>query len=73
MAQQIIISWMPNLCTTREGKRATHVVTNISTDFSSRVKVVIEKGNNVDVINMTMECARDIGFINLETLKKYCK
>ena len=74
MAQQTVISWQQNLSTRKEGKKTTHAITFIHIDsVTSMVKVVIEKGIDVDSINMTMEHAEDIGFINFEALKQYCK
>jgi hypothetical protein len=52
---------------------ATHVVTNIHVDFNDMITVVMEKGIEVNRIQLSMEHAEQIGFINLSALSSYCK
>jgi len=55
-------------------KDITHRVTNINIDvFGSNVSVIIEKGTEVSAINISLQEAKNIGFINLDALKPYCK
>ena len=59
---------------TGDGRDVTHMVTSINVDsWNHMVTVVIEKGLTVDTVEITMEQAQDIGFINLNALEKYCK
>lgn len=37
------------------------------------ITVVIEHGIDVDQVTMTIEHAEDIGFLNFDKLKEYCK
>jgi NADH/NAD ratio-sensing transcriptional regulator Rex len=54
-------------------KDATHNVTSIHIDrFSNMAKVVIEKGTKVEVVNISMDEAQMIGFINLKALTAIC-
>jgi NADH/NAD ratio-sensing transcriptional regulator Rex len=54
-------------------KDATHNVTSIHIDrFSNMAKVVIEKGTKVEVLNISMDEAQRIGFININALTGYC-
>ena len=54
--------------------QVTHKVTSIHFDnFKHTVKVVIEKGIEISQPEMTMEYAQEIGFINIQALKSYCK
>jgi|SanBayMetagenome_1026888.scaffolds.fasta_scaffold14540_2 hypothetical protein len=56
------------------GKKPTHIVTDIFVDnFHSVITVNIQKGNEVDTVNITMQYAREIGLINLQALENYCK
>jgi hypothetical protein len=57
-----------------ELEKPTHNVTGIYIDsFSETVRVIIEQGLSVNTIQMTMEHAQDIGFINVKALKDYVK
>ena len=55
-------------------KDITHRITNISVDvFSNNVSVVIEKGTEVNHVNITLQQAEEMGFLNLEALKPFCR
>jgi len=55
-------------------KDSTHRVTSINVDNRlESVTFIIEKGQNVDQIHLSMEACQDLGVINLENLKNYCK
>jgi hypothetical protein len=69
-----VIGWGAGSYSVRERRDKTHKVTSIYVDnMSSIIRVVIEKGSEVDVINLSMEHAQEIGFINIKALKPYCK
>ena len=57
-----------------DGRKPTHIVTSIFVDnLLSVVTVNIQKGNQVDTVNITMQYAQETGLINLDALKNYCK
>lgn len=57
-----------------DGRDVTHRVTSINVDnWSHMVTVVIERGLTVETVEMSMEKAQAIGFINLNALEKYCR
>lgn len=58
----------------RTMKDATHIVQSIHIDnFMQRVQFSIAKGTSVQTYEITMDYARDIGFINLDALKQFIK
>ena len=68
-----VIAWKNQLFDVVTMQNVTHSVTSIYIDsFSSMVRVVIEKGLKVDVVEFTMEHAHQIGFINVKALSNYC-
>lgn len=55
-------------------RNCKHSVQSIYIDnFDEVITVIIQKGNQVDSVNITMQHAQEIGFINLDALKNYCK
>lgn len=59
---------------TRAQEYATHNITNIHIDNRGHmVQLTIEKGLNINQVTMSMEHAQNIGFINIDVLKCYCK
>ena len=68
-----VISWGVGFYDVKENKDITHNVTNIFVDnFSSMVKVTIQKGLKVYAVDFTMEHAQEIRFINIKALSNYC-
>ena len=58
----------------RQDKIVDYSVQNLHIDyFSGVIHVVMQKGNRVDQFDITMEYAQEIGFINFDSLKPYCK
>jgi hypothetical protein len=60
----------------KDGKYVTHNVTSVKIDVvhnSQFVTVVIESGIEVNEVSLTMESAQEIGFINVNALKRFCK
>ena len=50
-------------------KDITHRITNMDVDIlNSNVKLTIEKGTQVKVLNMPLQEAKDIGLINFDAL-----
>ena len=68
-----VISWRNSLFNTTKLKTVTHRISNIYIDEHSVVSVVIESGITVNTVKFSMEYAQEIGFINLDALKNYCK
>lgn len=55
-------------------KPVTHKITSINIDnISAQIKVVYEKGSEVNQFKISMEQAQEIGFINLNAIEKYIK
>jgi hypothetical protein len=55
-------------------KESTHRVTSINIDNRSElVTFIIEKGQNVDQVHLSMETCAELGIINIEKLENYCK
>lgn len=55
-------------------KEATHRIQAIHIDnFKKSVAISIRKGIIVDIIELTMEKAEEIGFINTNALKDFVK
>ena len=55
-------------------KNITHRVTNVNVNiFDSSVSVTIEEGTEVNVINISLQQAKEIGFITFDALKIFCK
>lgn len=72
MKNQKIIEW--RRVYTQKGENVTHNITNISIDpIDSTIVIVVESGIKVNRIIMSMEHAKEIGFINLNALSDYCK
>ena len=70
----IVIAWGVGLFDIKSGKDITHNVTGIYVDsYNSICTVIIQKGTDVDTIKISMEYAQEIGFININALKPYCK
>jgi hypothetical protein len=58
----------------KDFKTPTHNVTAIHVDnFAHMVTFNIEKGQNVDVVNLSMERCAELGIINIEKLENYCR
>lgn len=56
-----------------EDQKNTTNINSINIDnFMQTVSVTTQKGLRVQVVNMSMENAQDIGFINVDALKNYC-
>jgi len=70
MAKEKTIVWGLALFSQETLKDADIRITDIGTDFTkSTVNIVSEQGMNVKVTEMSIENAREIGFINLDALK----
>lgn len=55
-------------------KPPTHCITSIYIDnFNNFVSVIIQKGLEINSVKITMEKAQEMGFINFNALKDYCK
>lgn len=58
----------------RDLKDSTHRVTAINIDNHSEiVTFIIETGQVVDQVHLSIEVCQDLGIINIEKLEKYCK
>lgn len=58
----------------KEDTKPTHNINTILIDnFGHMVTIIIQKGLKVETVEMTMENAEKIGFINPSALKEYCK
>ncbi len=54
--------------------KVTHRATSVNVDNLNRtISIVIEKGIEVNAVELTMEEAQRIGFVNFNALKAYCK
>lgn len=55
-------------------KDITHKVTNIKIDIiENSVSLTIEKGTQVEKISLSLQEAKNIGFLNFEALKPFCR
>ena len=75
MAQEKVICWK-NRGGYRlsDGRKPTHSLQAIHVDnFNGGIELVIQKGNECYTVNLSIEHAQSIGFINLDALKDYCK
>ena len=69
-----VIGWGIGFLDIKSGKNITHHVTGMHvSNHNSMVTVIIEKGQKVEQIKFSMEHAQEIGFINMNALKDYCK
>ncbi len=67
------IVWGQAFMDVKTGKSADVHITNIHVDsMNDEVIVIREIGLDVKRIKLTMERAREIGFINLNALSNYC-
>jgi hypothetical protein len=60
----------------KDGKDVTHNVTSVKIDVVNNpqfVTVVIENGIEVNQVSLSKESAQEIGFINVNALKRFCK
>ena len=58
----------------RTGKDITHHVTNVNVDiYNATINIVIENGIEVNQVKMSIPFAKEIGFINFDALKPFCK
>lgn len=67
-----VISWGVGFYDVKKDKNITHNVTSLFIDSqSSMMKIVVEHGINIQVINISMEESQTIGLINLDVLSKF--
>ena len=68
------IKWGASSFDTKKMQEATHRVTSINVNNQSNmVSIIIQRGLGVDSVQMSMEHAQEIGFINFNALINYCK
>lgn len=74
MKKEIVLNWGVGFLQIKTMKKVTHHVTNIHVDsMSSMLYVIIEQGTKIERIQISMNEAENIGFINFDALKKFIK
>lgn len=74
MTEDVVISWGVGFYSAKQDKNITHHVTGVFVDvFNSSVRATVQKGLEVQTVNLTIERAQDIGFINFEALSVFLK
>lgn len=73
MKKDINVAFGDPMFTIPDLKDVTHRVTQFASEPNNMVRMTIQKGNEVDVVTLSIETLKEIGFLNFNALKPFCK